>query len=161
MEEYQLNFIIPMGATGPKGELGPMNNNAKEIAIFYNNQNNSGNLEILDSINLSGQSIFYTVDNYIFFDVSGNYDFTISGHLRESSTFSGCSIIVRTNIQNKPTVTNDLIHIQLSNGQEEKYFLVERIGRYSVPQRVTILFNKNNDSDASVENLQLIIKKLF
>lgn len=153
---YILDFTIPQGPTGPTGL-----NNSIDAGIFanYDNKNTSGVLSIKDSFfptNIS--NIFRAYSDYININQAGCYEFTISGYLFESQNFNNASLILRTNIQNQ-TRRNDLITVRLNSNKNESYFSYTKIGKYSTLQKVSLIFNKEENSDAYVSQITLIIKK--
>ena len=154
---YILDFVIPDGPTGP---TGPSNFSEPLIFTNYNASDTSGILSIRNSLILPNNSnIFRTSADYIFIDERGFYEFTVSGYLTESTNFNNTSLILKTAVQNG-TVSNNLITIRLNNNKSESYFSYTKIGKYGYLQKVALIFNKTNDSDARISEINLTIKKM-
>lgn len=154
---YELDFVIP---EGPPGPVGPTNFSEPQIFTNYNASDTSGILSIRNSLILPNNSnIFRTSADYIFIDERGFYEFTVSGYLKESTNYNNASLILKTTMQNE-AATNNLITIRLNNGKSESYFSCKRIGKYGSVQKVSLILNKTNDSDAQISEINLSIKKM-
>lgn len=154
---YILDFVIPDGPTGP---IGPSNYLEPQIYTNYNASSTSGMLSIRNSFILPNNSnVFRKADDYIYIDEMGYYEFTVSGYLSESTNSNNTSLILKTTMQNE-AATNNLITIRLNNSKSESYFSYTRIGKYGSLQKVSLILNKTNDSDAHINEINLIIKKM-
>lgn len=153
---YILDFVIPDGPTGP---TGPSNLLESQIYTNYNTSNTSGMLSIRNSLILPNNSnVFSKSDDYIYINEKGYYEFTVSGYLTESTNSNNTSLILKTAVQSG-TVTNNLITVRLNN-KGESYFSYTRIGKYGYLQKVSLILNKTNGSDAHISEINLTIKKL-
>ena len=154
---YILDFVIPDGPTGP---TGPSNFSEPLIYSNFNSSNTSGMLSIHNSFILPNNSdVFRNSSDYIYIEKKGYYEFTVSGYLAESTNFNNTSLILKTAVQNG-TVSNNLITIRLNNNKSESYFSYTKIGKYGYLQKVALIFNKTNDSDAHISEINLTIKKM-
>lgn len=154
---YILDFVIPDGPTGP---TGPSNFLESQIYTNYNTSNTSGMLSIRNSLILPNNSnVFRESGNYIYIDEMGYYEFTISGYLAESTNSNNTSLILKTTMQNE-AATNNLITIRLNNSKSESYFSYTKVGKYGSLQKVSLILNKTNGSDAHISEINLTIKKM-
>lgn len=148
---YILDFVIPVGATGPTGPTGIS-------SIAYTNFQNTSTAGILQFANpqiLPADSDTFRTNNHrITLHTVGFYEFTISGVLRDSSP-SNSSIAIQ--IEDNGT-QSDFLVITLQN-EEEIYFSQTKILSITVAQDVAVVLRKSNGSNASIENVSLIIKK--
>lgn len=156
-DSYELNFVLPKGLEGP---TGPSNIMDSLISANYNDANIACDLSIKDFLIFPNSSeIFQSFNDYININQSGIYEFTISGYLKETTTPSRTSLVLKTNIQNL-TKFNNLITVTLNNNKKESYFSYTKVGRYSTLQKVTLIFDKSETSDAYLKDVCLIIKKI-
>ncbi len=154
---YILDFVVPDGPTGP---VGPSNFLETQIYTTYNTSNTSGMLSIRNSLILPNNSnVFRESGSYIYIDEIGYYEFTVSGYLAESTNSNNTSLILKTSMQNE-AATNNLITIRLNNRKSESYFSYTRIGKYGSLQKVSLILNKANNSDAHISEVNLTIKKM-
>lgn len=153
---YILDFVIPVGATGPVGPTGP-NSLVSLISTYYNNATATGTLTILSNAHnliLPTNSNFFTIDNNgILLNNSGYYEFTFSGLLKDNSTTQKASLTLKIDNDN-------LIMIRLDS-ENELYFSRTIVMQCNVSQKITIMFQKNNNATASAEDVYLLIKKLY
>ena len=154
--DYVLDFVIPAGATGPTGPTGPTSL-VSLISTYYNNTTATGTLTILsnaENLILPTNSNFFTIDNNgIILKDSGYYEFNFSGLLKDNSTTEKASLTLK--------IDNDsLIMIRLDS-ENEFYFSRTIVIQCNNSQKVTIMFQKNNNATASAENAYLLIKKLY
>ena len=153
---YVLDFVIPAGATGPTGPTGPTSL-VSLISNYYNNATATGTLTISSNTNnliLPINSNFFTIDNNgIILNDSGYYEFTFSGLLKDNSTTAKASLTLKIDNDN-------LIMIRLDS-ENEFYFSRTIIIQCNVSQKITIMFQKNNNATASAEDVYLLIKKLY
>lgn len=169
-DAYQLNFVIPKGETGnagpkgetgnqgPNGDIGPIN--LQEITAFveYQPSNVNGTLQIANvTFSPEETDTFQRNENIISLYKKGYYEFNISGILRESQNSNQASFILRT--QHQANYDN-YITVRIGTEMEKRYFTYKRIKRFSYPQDISLLLNKTDDSDASIEKAVLVIKKL-
>lgn len=153
--EYYLDFVIP---SGKEGSTGPIANEPK-IFVTYENTANANSLTILNAAILPTNSNTFSIANeMIQFTETGNFIFTITGRLKETTTSNGATLILQT--QNTDGITNHLITIQLQSGRKETYFAQTRVGQYGTLQTVTLIFEKDSLSDAEVEEVNLYIQKI-
>ncbi len=154
--DYVLDFVIPVGATGPMGPTGP-NSLVSLISNYYNNTTTTGTLTISSNPNnliLPTNSNFFTIDNNgIILNESGYYEFNFCGLLKDNSTIEKASLTLKTDNDN-------LIMIRLDS-ESEFYFSRTIIAQCNSKQKVTIMFQKHNNATASAENVYLLIKKLY
>lgn len=153
---YELDFVIPKGLPGP---IGPTNFSEPQIFTNYNASDNSGMLSIRNSLILPHSNVFREDANYIYIDEMGFYEFTVSGYLTESTNYNNTSLILKTAMQNG-SATNNLIIIRLNNSKSESYFSCKKIGKYGSLQKVSLLLDKTNGSDAQINEINLSIKKM-
>lgn len=154
---YILDFVMPDGPTGP---TGPSNFLESQIYTNYNTSSTSGMLSIRNSLILPHNSNVFREDaNYIYIDEMGFYEFTVSGYLTESTNYNNTSLILKTAMQNG-SATNNLIIIRLNNSKSESYFSCKKIGKYGSLQKVSLLLDKTNGSDAQINEINLSIKKM-
>ncbi len=152
---YILDFVIPNGPTGP---TGPSNFLESQIYTNYNTSNTSGMLSIRNSLILPNNSnVFRESGNYIYIDEMGYYEFTVSGYLAETANSNNTSLILKTTMQNG-AATNNLITIRLNSS--ESYFSYTKVGKYGSLQKVSLILNKTNDSNAYISEINLTIKKM-
>lgn len=153
---YILDFVIPVGATGPTGPTGPISLTSL-ISTHYSNTTTTGTLTILsnaENLILPTNSNFFTIDNNgILLNDSGYYEFTFSGLLKDNSTTQKASLTLKIDNDN-------LIMIRLDS-ENELYFSRTIVMQCNVSQKVTIMFQKNNNATASAEDVYLLIKKLY
>ena len=163
--DYTINFVLPIGSTGPTGPIGstgmigPIANQNLDSSIFVKYQNHIENsaLLILDySIFPSDTNVFSTNGNDVTIDVTGYYEFTIYGILKKTTNQE---VIMYLQTRNT-TKSNRLITIKLPAAENQIYFSQTRIGTYSTLQKVSIILDKPSNSDASAENIYMVIKKL-
>ncbi len=154
---YEFNFIIPTGITGP---TGPNNLLESLITSEYENIDIAGTLSVLKSTILPQNSnVFRAESDHIKIDEAGYYEFTLSGCLSESTAINRATLTLRTKVQTS-TSSNNLIIVRLNPGSSKMYFSYTKVGRYSVIQNVSLIFSKTSDSDASLEDVKLMIQKL-
>ncbi len=157
MEEhdYCLDFIIPSGETGPTGPIV----HAPKIFVSYHNATTAQNLTISSATIFPSNSNIYTITNEsIQFTETGYFEFFISGRLKETTTANGATLKLRT--RNTSGISNNLITVQLQQGARETYFSQIKIGQYGTLQTVMLVFEKNGNSDASIEAVTLQIQRL-
>lgn len=156
--EYTLNFVIPMGSTGPVGPTGPVNL-ISIISMHYDNTTSAGIVPIssrLDNLILpSNSNIFIVNTNEIVINEDGYYEFSFYGLLTDNTATNP-----KANLALKIDTTS-LITINLSPETNELYFSRTLITKCNSTQKITIEFNKQNASNASVENIYLLVKKLY
>ena len=154
--DYILDFVIPVGATGPIGPTGPASLTSL-ISTHYNNATATGTLTILsnaENLILPTNSNFFTIDNNgILLNDGGYYEFTFSGLLKDNSTTDKASLTLKIDNDN-------LIMIRLDS-ENEFSFSRTIVMQCNVSKKITILFQKNNNATASAENVYLLIKKLY
>ena len=160
---YILDFVIPIGPTGPSGPTGPQGLQGPtgpstiEAITYTEYRNTSTSENIIISKNTSMPNtlnIFTITSESITIHVSGLYEFTFCGLLKENNTNYQADITLTTSDQ------NPFIIIELPQNMKTMYFSQSKIGKFNTPQTITIHFNKASNSDASAENIYLIIKKL-
>ena len=154
--DYVLDFVIPAGATGPTGPTGPTSL-VSLISTYYNNTTATGTLTILsnaENLILPTNSNFFTIDNNgIILKDSGYYEFTFSGLLKDNSTTEKASLTLN--------IDNDNLTIIRLDSENEFYFSRTIVVQCNSSQKVTLMFQKNNNATASAENAYLLIKKLY
>lgn len=154
--DYVLDFVIPAGATGPTGPTGPTSL-VSLISTYYNNTTATGTLTILsnaENLILPTNSNFFTIDNNgIILKDSGYYEFNFSGLLKDNSTTEKASLTLK--------IDNDNLIIIRLDSENEFYFSRTIVIQCNNSQKVTIMFQKNNNATASAENAYLLIKKLY
>lgn len=154
--DYVLDFVIPAGATGPTGPTGPTSL-VSLISTYYNNTTATGTLTILsnaENLILPTNSNFFTIDNNgIILKDSGYYEFTFSGLLKDNSTTEKASLTLK--------IDNDNLTIIRLDSENEFYFSRTIVVQCNSSQKVTLMFQKNNNATASAENAYLLIKKLY
>lgn len=150
--EYCFDFVIPVGATGPIAS-------EPKLFVEYENTTIATNLTILNATILpSSSNTFTTTNTSVQFTETGYFLFTINGKLKETASNNGATLILQT--QNTDGYRNHLITISLQAGRKEAYFFQTKLGQYGTLQTVTLIFQKNNTSDAEVEEVNLYIQKL-
>lgn len=154
--DYILDFVIPVGTTGPIGPTGP-NSLVSLISTNYNNATATGTLTILsnaENLILPTNSNFFTIDNNgIILNNSGYYEFTFSGLLKDNSTTEKASLTLKIDNDNP-------IMIRLDS-ENEFYFSRTIVMQCNVSQKITIMFQKHDNATASAEGVYLLIKKLY
>lgn len=145
--EYLLNFTIPKGANAL--------DEPKVYAEYFDNST-SGNMRISNIVFYQPNQVSFENDTErIIFRETGYYEFTISGTLKNNSNNLNSTVILRTT--NTSNVTNDLIRIQTN--ATNQVFYQTKVGRYGTLQRATMIFQKDTNSSAVLENVKLYIKK--
>lgn len=155
--DYVLNFVIPQGPAGSTGPVGPISLDAL-ISLHYNNTTTSGILTIasnFDRIILPKGSDFFTVnEDNIIINETGYYEFIFYGLLKDNSSTTKSNLSLIINDRN-------LIDINLSNETDELYFSRTIVTKCNDSETITILFNNQSSGNASVENVYLLVKKLY
>ena len=153
-KEYKIDFTIPRGITGPTGPIA----NEPNIYVTYNPSSTNGNLMILNTFKSPPDSSLFTSDDeYIYFTDTGYFQYTLTGTIKETNTNLGANVILKT--QNTNGFSNNLISIELQAGTKEIFFSQIKMGEYGSLQKVAIIFQKNGNSDALLENVSLNIKR--
>ncbi len=154
--DYVLNFVIPAGATGPTGPTGP-NSLVALISTYYNSVTATGMMTISpNSENLilpTNSNIFIIDNNGIILNEGGYYEFTFYGLLKDNSTTDKASLTLKVGNDN-------LIMIQLDS-DHEIYFSRTIVSQCDSSQKVTIMFQKQDNATASAEQVYLLIQKLY
>ena len=146
--EYILNFTIPKGNTGA-------NSFDALVYIFYNIQTSNNILSWSQIKKVPKNTNVFNTSNNISIEQTGYYSFTISGCLKETGNSNP---ILKLQLGTNNTI-EDLITISLSSTQQ-LYFSQTKIKNCKEDTLVQVFLQKNNDSDASIQNANLIIKKL-
>ena len=162
--EYILDFVLPrgkIGLQGVEGPTGPINPLEPMAFIKFRDSVKATNLEISDNFIFSNNNIniFNIEPNYIILNEPGYYEFTISGVLTEQKKSNRAKVLLESKNEDNSEI-DYIISIYLSDRKEELYFSYTRIRKYNVSRKVMINFNKTTDSNASVQDVNLIIKKL-
>lgn len=151
--EYRLDFLIPKGPTGPTGPAGIL----ALLYTDYNNISDSGNLTIRrNSIVPGNANIFSINNNEITMQENGYYEIILTGCFKETNRASNNPYIA-VKIETNGT-TEDFMVITLQN-TSEIYFSQTKILRTENSKILKISFYKEQNSNASIENINLIIKK--
>lgn len=154
--DYVLDFVIPTGATGPTGPTGP-NSLVSLISTYYNNTTTTGMLTISsnsENLILPTNSNIFTIDNNgIILHERGYYEFTFYGLLKDNSTTDKASLTLKVGNVN-------LIVIRLDS-ENEVYFSRTIVSQCDSSQKVTIMFQKQDNTTASAEQVYLLIQKLY
>lgn len=166
---YVLDFVIPagekgnMGPTGPKGDTGPQGNIGPTgptmikaiLSLDYTNTSTSGNVPIASTNRVlipNNESVFSFNTNEITLNEDGFYEFSIFGKLKETTTPKTVELILK--IEN-----TDFASFTLTSDENELYFSSIRFKQCNRGNRILIEFNKASNSNASCEQVYLIIKK--
>ncbi len=149
---YVLDFIIPQGPIGPTGPASV----TAIVSIHYRNETANGLLTISDNnhnvVLPTNTNIFTLNNNEIIINEDGYYEFLFSGVLKESTSSTKAYVELKVG-------TDYLATIQLSDGMNEMSFSKTYLLQSDTVKPVTIILNKAGDSNASVENVYLLIKK--
>lgn len=149
MDEYLLNFVIP------RGEAGQASVTAVAILIFRNSSSN-GNLQISGNTLLpSNTSTFRVSNNQVMLNEIGFYEFTISGLIRKTVDSQVETFIV---VLEENGIQENFIEIKIQN-TNEIYFSQEKVLIITNPKKVFLTL-QTSSTDISVQNVNLIIKKL-
>lgn len=154
--DYVLDFVIPAGATGPTGPTGP-NSLVALISTYYNSTTATGMMTISsnsENLILPTNSNIFTIDNNgIILNEGGYYEFSFYGLLKDNSTTEKASLTLKMGNDN-------LIVIRLDS-ENEIYFSRTTILQCDSSQKVTIMFQKQDNATASAEEVYLLIQKLY
>lgn len=161
--EYILDFVIPIGATGPSGITGPtgsMNLLNPIIFVTYDDSTiYNVSLPILNTTSLyDNEQVFTEQSGLIHINQSGYYKFTISGLLKEQLD-QNSSLILRNRIRDG-TAFKDIITAKLNTEEYIRYFSYTKMAYFNVPQAILVILNKKHTSGASLEQVNLIIQKI-
>ena len=116
-------------------------------------------LSIRDSLILPNNSnVFRKSGDYVLIEEKGYYEFTISGYLTESTNSNNTTLILKTAVQ-IGIVTNNFITIRLNNNKSKSYFSYTKTGKYGYLQKICLILNKTNASDAHISEINLTIIK--
>ena len=154
--EYALNFVVPVGATGPtgaKGNQGSIGPTTKEDVVYllYNNSFTQGLLTVFNNTVLPDDSgIFSVGKNEVIINEPGNYEYTLCGKINGKSIVSIQAIDSDGALANLETI-HSLIKSML--------FSKTKILQAKSKQRIQIRFWPN-ETDANAEPLKLLIKRL-
>ena len=154
MCDYTLDFVIPQGLTGESGKMEP------SINLKFLDTSNTGSIPIKNSESFPINNSTFTVQNdQILYNESGQFEYNISGIIKDPSASSEANLILRT--RNNSGISNNFFVFYLNQGESEVYFSQTKIGAYSSSQYVNLLFQKDASANASIENVELTIKKIY
>ncbi len=146
--EYVIDFILPKGKPG-YGSFEAL------TYITFQNQINNGSLTSLKALKIPRNTNIFNVTNNIIIEHTGCYIFTISGLLKESGNTNP---LFNIQLENNG-ISENLITVNL-NLEQKLYFSQTKVKNCQKNTIIKLTLQKANNSDASLEGANLIIKKL-
>lgn len=158
--EYELDFVIPCGVTGPTGPTGPKD--AQDICFAsYTETRTTGDMNIQNSILLPKQNDTYTLSQQsITVEKNGIYEVTFCGILEGQGINNDMNILLLDSKNGNATTLPDM-SVKLPTGQQILHFSETSLYEITLaPREFIVQFVYFGTGTASASSVNVTIKKL-
>ena len=164
MDDYVLDFVLPIGATGPQGVegvTGPTGPGSVKALLFLDapSATQSGYVALSRNVLLpSNNQVFTTNGTEVYINESGNYEFTVCGTI--TGLTQNETLTLTLNIIGADHSPIDVTIADISATEKEAFFSQTFIYTFQDTQTVTMTLQKDNTLSSSIYNANLLIKQL-